>query len=149
RRPDDPLPAAYHRRRVGPPLPRPVLPLRRHPAGRRDRHGGPDRRRSRPPPAAQPDPTRLPARQHPRAASRPPPRPAPHPPPPPPGSAAPTAARTRHQHAIALPRQLAAESLNIDGTNPVTARQLAVAAWAVFPTGQAASTITTLLAEQQ
>ena len=59
------------------------------------------------------------------------------------------AASTSHQHAIALSRQLAAESLNIDGTNPVTARQLAVAAWAVFPTGQAASAITTLLAEQQ
>jgi WD40 repeat protein/transcriptional regulator with XRE-family HTH domain len=59
------------------------------------------------------------------------------------------AATARHQHAIALSRQLAAESLNIDGTNPVTARQLAVAAWAVFPTGQAASAITTLLAEQQ
>ena len=59
------------------------------------------------------------------------------------------AASTSHQHAIALSRQLAAEGLNIDGTNPVTARQLAVAAWAVFPTGQAASAITALLAEQQ
>jgi WD40 repeat protein/class 3 adenylate cyclase len=58
-------------------------------------------------------------------------------------------ASARRQHAIALSRQLAAESLNIDGVNPVTARRLAVAAWAVFPTGQAASTITTLLAEQQ
>ena len=59
------------------------------------------------------------------------------------------AASARHQHAIALSRQLAAESLNIDGTDRVTARRLAVAAWAVFPTGQAASAITTLLAEQQ
>jgi len=59
------------------------------------------------------------------------------------------AATARHQHAIALSRQLAAESLNIDGTHPVTARQLAVAAWAAFPTSQAASAITTLLAEQQ
>jgi WD40 repeat protein/DNA-binding XRE family transcriptional regulator len=59
------------------------------------------------------------------------------------------AVAARHQHAIALSRQLAAESLNIDGTHPVTARRLAVAAWAVFPTGQAASAITTLLAEQQ
>ena len=59
------------------------------------------------------------------------------------------AATARYQHAIALSRQLAAESLNIDGTNPVTARRLAAAAWAVFPTGQAASAITTLLAEQQ
>src|SRR5215471_6052095 len=64
-------------------------------------------------------------------------------------SAARNAASAQRQHAIALSRQLAAESLNIDATEPVTARQLAVAAWAVFPTGQAASTITTLLAEQQ
>ena len=64
-------------------------------------------------------------------------------------TAARNAASARHQHAIALSRQLAAESLNIDGTDRVTARRLAVAAWAVFPTGQAASAITTLLAEQQ
>jgi transcriptional regulator with XRE-family HTH domain len=64
-------------------------------------------------------------------------------------TAARNAASARHQHAVALSRQLAAESLNIDGTYPVTARQLAVAAWAVFPTSQAAATITTLLAEQQ
>ncbi|HEY7430371.1 MAG TPA: PQQ-binding-like beta-propeller repeat protein [Streptosporangiaceae bacterium] len=64
-------------------------------------------------------------------------------------TAARNAASARHQHAIALSRQLAAESLNIDSTNPVTARRLAVAAWAVFPTSQAASAITTLLAEQQ
>ena len=64
-------------------------------------------------------------------------------------TAARNAASAERQHAIALSRQLAAESLNIDGTNPVTARRLAVAAWAVFPTGQAASAITTLLAEQQ
>ena len=65
------------------------------------------------------------------------------------GIAVRNAASTSHQHAIALSRQLAAESLNIDGTDPVTARRLAVAAWAVFPTSQAASAITTLLAEQQ
>jgi hypothetical protein len=65
------------------------------------------------------------------------------------GIAVHNAASTSHQHAIALSRQLAAESLNIDGTDPVTARRLAVAAWGVFPTGQAASAITTLLAEQQ
>ena len=65
------------------------------------------------------------------------------------GIAVHNAASTSHQHAIALSRQLAAESLNIDGTDPVTARQLAVAAWAVLPTGQADSAITTLLAEQQ
>ena len=65
------------------------------------------------------------------------------------GIAVHNAAGTSRQHAIALSRQLAAESLNIDGTDPVTARQLAVAAWAVLPTGQADSAITTLLAEQQ
>jgi WD40 repeat protein/transcriptional regulator with XRE-family HTH domain len=54
-----------------------------------------------------------------------------------------------HNAAIALSRQLAAESLKIDGTHPVAARQLAVAAWAISHTGQAASAITTLLAEQQ
>src|SRR5215472_12503777 len=64
-------------------------------------------------------------------------------------TAARNAATARHQHAIALSRQLAAESLNLDTTNPVTARQLAVAAWAVYPTSQAASAITTLLANQQ
>ena len=65
------------------------------------------------------------------------------------GIAVHNAASTSHQHAIALSRQLAAESLNIDGTDRVTARRLAVAAWAVSPTGQADSAITTLLAEQQ
>jgi WD40 repeat protein/transcriptional regulator with XRE-family HTH domain len=64
-------------------------------------------------------------------------------------TAARNAANAERQHAIALSRQLAAEGLNIDGTNPVIARRLAVAAWAVFPTGQASSAITTLLAEQQ
>ena len=65
------------------------------------------------------------------------------------GIAVRNAANSSHQHAIALSRQLAAESLNIDGTHPVTARRLAVAAWAVFPTSQAASAITTLLVGQQ
>jgi WD40 repeat protein/transcriptional regulator with XRE-family HTH domain len=64
-------------------------------------------------------------------------------------TAARNAASAERQHAIALSRQLAAESLNIDGANPVIARRLAVAAWAVFPTSQAASAITALLAEQQ
>jgi WD40 repeat protein/DNA-binding XRE family transcriptional regulator len=64
------------------------------------------------------------------------------------GIAVHNAAATSHQHAIGLSRQLAAESLNIDSTNPVTARQLAVAAWAVSPTSQALSAMTTLLAEQ-
>jgi WD40 repeat protein/transcriptional regulator with XRE-family HTH domain len=65
------------------------------------------------------------------------------------GIAVHNAAIARHQHAIALSRQLAAESLNIDDTHRVTARRLAVAAWAVFHTSQAKSAITTLLAEQQ
>ena len=53
------------------------------------------------------------------------------------------------QQAISLSRQLAAESLSIDSADPVTARRLAVAAWSVFPTDQASSAISTLLAEQQ
>ena len=65
------------------------------------------------------------------------------------GIAVRNAANASHQHVIALSRQLAAESLNIDGTQPVVARRLAVAAWAVSPTGEADSAITTLLAEQQ
>jgi WD40 repeat protein len=53
------------------------------------------------------------------------------------------------QHAIALSRQLAAESLTVDPANPVTARQLAVAAWRVAPTDQAGSVMTALLTEQE
>jgi hypothetical protein len=64
-------------------------------------------------------------------------------------AAACTAASAERQHAIALSRQLAAESLGIDPTDPVTAARLAVAAWAVFPTSQADSAITILLTEQQ
>jgi len=59
------------------------------------------------------------------------------------------AANAARQHAIALSRQLAAESLNIDSADPVTARRLAVAAWRVFPTDQAGSAMTALLGEQQ
>jgi hypothetical protein len=59
------------------------------------------------------------------------------------------AAAAGQQHAVALSRQLAADSLAIDQTNPVTARQLALAAWRVSPTGQARSLLTTLLTEQQ
>jgi WD40 repeat protein/transcriptional regulator with XRE-family HTH domain len=51
--------------------------------------------------------------------------------------------------AIALSRQLAVESLAIDPRDPVTARQLAVAAWRVFPTDQANSVMATLLTEEQ
>ena len=65
------------------------------------------------------------------------------------GIAVRNAASASHQHVIALSRQLAAESLNIDATQPVIARRLAVAAWAVSPTAEAASAITTLMAERQ
>jgi WD40 repeat protein len=65
------------------------------------------------------------------------------------GIAVHNAANTSRQHAIALSRQLAAESLTIDAAHPVTARRLAVAAWRVFPTDQADSAMTTLLTEQQ
>jgi WD40 repeat protein/transcriptional regulator with XRE-family HTH domain len=59
------------------------------------------------------------------------------------------AASATRQHAIALSRQLAADSLSIDPTEPVTARRLAVAAWRVFPTSLASSAMATLLTEQQ
>jgi WD40 repeat protein len=53
------------------------------------------------------------------------------------------------EQAIALSRQLAAESLTINLTDPVAARQIAVAAWRISPTDQAYSAMSTLLAEQQ
>ena len=59
------------------------------------------------------------------------------------------AANASRQHAIALSRQLAAESLAADSTNPLTARRLAVAAWRIFPTDQAGSVLASLLMEQQ
>ncbi len=59
------------------------------------------------------------------------------------------AANAARQHAIALSRQLAAESLAADSTDPLTARRLAVAAWHVFPTDQAGSVLGSLLIEQQ
>ena len=59
------------------------------------------------------------------------------------------AANASRQHAIALSRQLAAESLAADSANPLTARRLAVAAWRVFPTDQAGSALASLLMEQQ
>jgi len=65
------------------------------------------------------------------------------------GVAVRNAASAARQHAIALSRQLAAESLSIDAADPVTSRRLAVAAWHVFPTSQAGSVMTTLLTEQQ
>ena len=51
--------------------------------------------------------------------------------------------------AIALSRQLAADSQATHSTNPVTARQLAVAAWRVSPTSQAYAAMQAGLIEQQ
>jgi hypothetical protein len=53
------------------------------------------------------------------------------------------------QQTIAQSRQLAADALEVDPTDPLTARQLAVAAWRVYPTAQASSVLTTLLNEQR
>jgi transcriptional regulator with XRE-family HTH domain len=65
------------------------------------------------------------------------------------GIAVRNAANVTRQHAIGLSRQLAADSLSVDPSDPVTARRLAVAAWRVDPTDQAGSAMTTLLGEQQ
>jgi len=59
------------------------------------------------------------------------------------------AANASRQHAIALSRLLAAESLAADPSDRVTARRLAVAAWRVYPTDQARSALMSLLTEQQ
>ena len=59
------------------------------------------------------------------------------------------AANASRQHAIALSRQLAADSLAADAASPLTARRLAVAAWRIFPTDQAGSALAGLLMEQQ
>ena len=65
------------------------------------------------------------------------------------GIAGRNAASATRQHALALSRQLAAESLTISSAHPVTARRLAVAAWSVSHTAQAGSVMTTLLTQQQ
>jgi transcriptional regulator with XRE-family HTH domain len=65
------------------------------------------------------------------------------------GIAVHNATTTSRQHAIALSRELAAESLALAPADPLTARRLAVAAWRVLPTDQALSAMTTLLTEQQ
>ena len=65
------------------------------------------------------------------------------------GIAARDATNASRQHAIALSRQLAVESLALAPGDPLTARRLAVAAWRVFPTDQARSVMMTLLTEQQ
>jgi WD40 repeat protein len=53
------------------------------------------------------------------------------------------------QAAIALSRQLATDSATLDATDHWTARQLALAAWTVYPTDQARSAMAGLLAGQQ
>lgn len=55
----------------------------------------------------------------------------------------------RIQHSVALSRQLAAASLVQASLHPVTAGQLAVAAWATAHTPQAADAMTTLLMSQR
>ena len=59
------------------------------------------------------------------------------------------AASASRQHAIALSRELATESLAVDSGHPLTARRLAVAAWSIYPTDQAGSALASLLTEQQ
>ena len=59
------------------------------------------------------------------------------------------AASASRQHAIALSRELATESLAVDSGHPLTARRLAVAAWSIYPTDQAGSALASFLAEQQ
>ncbi len=65
------------------------------------------------------------------------------------GIAAHNAADATQQATIALSRQLAAQSLTTDLTDRLTARQLAVAAWRIYPTDQAYSAMATLLTEQR
>jgi len=64
------------------------------------------------------------------------------------GIAARNAASASRQHAIAVSRQLAGESLALASADFVTAGRLAVAAWRVFPTDQARSAMTALLADR-
>jgi WD domain, G-beta repeat len=59
------------------------------------------------------------------------------------------AASASWQHAIALSRELATESLTAGSASPLTARRLAVAAWRIFPTDQAGAVLAGLLMEQQ
>ncbi|MBM7077258.1 nSTAND1 domain-containing NTPase [Micromonospora humida] len=59
------------------------------------------------------------------------------------------ARNANEQHAIALSRQLAAQSGSIDGTQPVTARRLAVAAWKQAHTAEAGDALAARLTEGQ
>ena len=65
------------------------------------------------------------------------------------GDSAHNAAVANQQHAVALSRELAAESLSLAAGDPVTARRLAAASWYMYPTDQADSAMATLLLEQQ
>ena len=65
------------------------------------------------------------------------------------GAAVQDAATASGEHAIALSRQLAVESLAIDASDAMTARRLAVAAWSVSHTPEAGSVMAALLTEQQ
>ena len=65
------------------------------------------------------------------------------------GAAVKYAADASQQHAIALSRQLATQSLGLDPIAPAAAGLLAVGAWHVAPTSQASSAMTAFLTEQQ
>ncbi|RJQ72752.1 hypothetical protein D5S17_25905 [Pseudonocardiaceae bacterium YIM PH 21723] len=53
------------------------------------------------------------------------------------------------QHAVALSRQLAAQSRELADSDPVNARQLATAAWRVSPTAEAVESLARFLAERR
>lgn len=60
-----------------------------------------------------------------------------------------SAAAARAQHVIALSRQLTAQGLAVDQSDPLLSRQLATAAWSESPTPQAAAGMASLLTEQE
>ncbi|MBR7826387.1 WD40 repeat domain-containing protein [Actinospica sp. MGRD01-02] len=64
-------------------------------------------------------------------------------------SARDSAAAAKAQHSVALSRQLAAEATGLDQTDPLLARQLAAASWAVSPTPQSTAAMASLLTEQE
>ncbi|WP_439423057.1 nSTAND1 domain-containing NTPase [Saccharothrix sp. HUAS TT10] len=57
--------------------------------------------------------------------------------------------RLEREHAIGLSRQLAAQSRALAGTEPLTARRLAAAAWRVDPTAEARAAVVELVREQE
>jgi WD40 repeat protein len=58
-------------------------------------------------------------------------------------------ADANHQHDIALSRQLAAQSLSVQDTDPVLARRLAATAWFTEQTSEAREAVSTLLTPQR